>query len=159
MKFQLVLLTSTIASATLPSPATASEKAKSYYDNQTPVTPGECDHYCGVWYNQSSSGFASATAHWNATPASYKLAAYEEGALAFWTGGSGGYGHCTIGAPKADTIFSTDYPTRGFVGHTTTAQITSSWGLTWAGWAKAYFPNANEETTIDEVTEESKEVY
>ena len=123
-------------------PTTAAETAKSYYDNQTPIAPDECDHYCGVWYGLAHSGFSSAAAHWAATPASYKLSAYEEGALAFWTGGSGGAGHCTIGSPKADTIFSTDYPTKGFVGHTTVGDINSHWtDLTFAGWARAYFPN------------------
>ena len=62
-------------------PATAAQKAKSYYDAQTPVTPDECDHYCGVWYGLSSSGFPSAADHWAKTPDSYKLADYEEGAL------------------------------------------------------------------------------
>ena len=123
-------------------PTTASEKAKSYYDNHTPITPYECDHYCGVWYGLSHSGFPSAAEHWEETPASYKLSGYEEGALAFWTGGSSGAGHCTIGSPKADTIFSTDYPTKGFVGHTTVGDINSHWtDLNFAGWARAYFPN------------------
>lgn len=123
-------------------PTTASEKAKSYYDNNTPITPDECDHYCAVWYGLSHSGFSSAAEHWAKTPASYKLSGYEEGALAFWTGGSSGAGHCTIGSPKADTIFSTDYPKKGFVGHTTVGDINSHWtDLKFAGWARAYFPN------------------
>ena len=123
-------------------PTTASEKAKSYYDNHTPITPYECDHYCGVWYGLAHSGFSSAAEHWEKTPASYKLSGYEEGALAFWTGGSSGAGHCTIGSPKAGTIFSTDYPTKGFVGHTTVGELNSHWtDLHFAGWARAYFPN------------------
>ena len=61
---------------------------------------------------------------------------------AFWTGGSSGAGHCTIGAVEADTIFSTDYPNKGFIGHTTVGDINAHWtDLTFAGWAKAYFPN------------------
>jgi hypothetical protein len=124
-------------------PTAASEKAKTYYDEQKPTTPGECDHYCAVWYGLSSSGWASAAANWAGTPSSHRLSGYEEGALAFWTGGGGGYGHCTIGSPKTDTIFSTDFPKSGFVGHTTVAGINSAWGnLKFAGWAKAYFPNA-----------------
>ena len=120
-------------------PTTAAEKAKSYYDKQTPITPEECDHYCGVWYGLSASGFPTAADHWAQTPDSYKLSGYEEGALAFWTGGAG---HCTIGAVKSDTIFSTDYPTKGFVGHTTVGEINSHWTeLKFAGWARAYFPN------------------
>jgi hypothetical protein len=76
------------------------------------------------------------------------LTDYEEGALAFWTGGSGGAGHCTIGAPESETIFSTDYPTKGFVGHTTVDEINSHWtDLQFAGWAKAYFPNGVEAKT------------
>mmetsp|Transcript_36624 Transcript_36624/g.53796 ORF Transcript_36624/g.53796 Transcript_36624/m.53796 type:complete len:182 (-) Transcript_36624:110-655(-) len=123
-------------------PTTASETAKSYYDNQTPITPDECDHYCGVWYGLAHSGFSSAAEHWAQTPDSYKLSAYEEGALAFWTGGSSGAGHCTIGSPESDTIFSTDYPTKGFVGHTSVDEINSHWtSLQFAGWARAYFPN------------------
>jgi len=92
-----------------------------------------------VWYGLSSTGFASAAQHWEDTPTSHRLAGWEEGALAFWTGGSHGYGHCVIGAQHKDTIFSTDYPRTGRVGHTTVADITKAWGLRFAGWAKAYF--------------------
>ena len=97
---------------------------------------------CKTRYGLSASGWESATANWEGTPASYKLSGWEEGALAFWTGGSQNYGHCTIGAPKTGTIFSTDYPKSGYVGHTTTGNITEHWGLKFAGWAKAYFPKA-----------------
>ena len=69
-------------------------------------------------------------------------------ALAFWMGGKDGDGHCVIGAPSSGTVFSTDWPGPGFVGHTTTDEITSAWGLTFAGWAKAYFPNGVTETGI-----------
>jgi hypothetical protein len=128
-------------------PTQASEKAKSYYDKQTPTTPGMCEHYCAVWYGLSASGFPTATANWKAMPASHKLSGYEEGSLAYWTGGSNGDGHCTIGAPKNGTIFSTDYPKSGFIGHTTVSEINSHWGnLKFAGWAKAYFPNG---VTVD----------
>jgi hypothetical protein len=68
--------------------------------------------------------------------------------MALWTGGSHGFGHCAIGDPTGPTgkdgkdIFSTDYPTTGFVGHTNHKTITSAWGLQWGGWAKPWFPNA-----------------
>jgi hypothetical protein len=38
--------------------------ARQYYDNQTPVTPGLCDHYVGVWYGHSASGWPSAIDQW-----------------------------------------------------------------------------------------------
>jgi hypothetical protein len=66
--------------------------------------------------------------------------------MALWTGGSHGYGHCAIGQGhdgkgKFD-IYSTDYPTTGFVGHTDHKTITSAWGLDWQGWSLPYFPHA-----------------
>jgi hypothetical protein len=125
--------------------------AKKYHAEKHHVTPEECEHYCGVWYGLASSGWASATAHWEGTPDNEKLTEWREGAMALWTGGSHGYGHCAIGDPEGPAktgkcagcdIFSTDYPTTGLVGHTSHKTITSAWGLAWKGWAKPYFPNA-----------------
>ena len=78
---QHTLKNGTAAKLGMNDPTTASELAKSYYDNHTPVTPHHCDHYCGVWYGLPSSGFNTAAAHWAAIPASYKLGGYEEGGL------------------------------------------------------------------------------
>jgi hypothetical protein len=119
--------------------------AKKYHTEHKSVVPEECEHYCGVWYGLQSTGWPSAADHYKGLPAKEKLTDWEEGAMALWTGGSHGYGHCAIGTPSPGSvgdIFSTDYPTTGFVGHTHHTTITSSWGLKWEGWSKPYFPNA-----------------
>ena len=64
------------AASGMNTPTEAAEKAKSYYENQTPTTPNECDHYCAFWYGLSASGFASATANWEATPDWDRLSGY-----------------------------------------------------------------------------------
>jgi hypothetical protein len=125
----------------------ASEKAKKYHKEKIAVTVEYCEHYCGVWYGLANSGWNSAAEHWKNTPKSYKLPGWEEGAMALWTGGSKGFGHCAIGTPHGDNaqhqnVFSTDYPTMGLVGHVDAATITKAWGLNFKGWYKAYFPKA-----------------
>jgi hypothetical protein len=52
------------ASSSQNSPAQAVALAKSYYDAQTDVTPELCDHYVGVWYGHSASGWPSAIDQW-----------------------------------------------------------------------------------------------
>ena len=126
--------------ATISSMADAAALAKKYYEQQTHLTgQGLCDHYAGVWYGLAHSGFTDANAHWAATPASYKLPGWEVGALAFWHGGT--HGHVAIGDVKLGEVYSTDYPKALYIGHASTATI-SSWvgsSMTFKGWYKPYF--------------------
>ena len=152
--------------ATISSMADAAALAKKYYEQQTHLTgQGLCDHYSGVWYGLAHSGFTDANAHWAATPASYKLPGWEVGALAFWHGGTHGHGMSApatpplcrlltrplrsarrpppvaIGDVKLGEVYSTDYPKALYVGHASTATI-SSWvgsSMTFKGWYKPYF--------------------
>ena len=119
--------------------------AKNYYENQMSVDVGLCDHYVAVWYGLAHSGFADATAHWQAIPASHKLTAWQPGALAFWSGGS--HGHVAIGDVQLGRVYSTDYPTKGFVGHKEVGDISSAWGFQFLGWTKPFF-NAGDDTTL-----------
>lgn len=124
------------------SPAAA---AQSYYDNQTPVDVGYCDHYVGVWYGLAHSGFDDAISHWNAIPATQKLPGWQPGALAFWSGGD--HGHVAIGN-HAGKVYSTDFPTSGRVGEAEVNDISSAWGKTFLGWTLPYFPGGADATVV-----------
>lgn len=126
--------------------AEAAEFAKTYYENQMSVDVGLCDHFVAVWYGLAHSGFADATAHWKAIPASDKLAGWQPGALAFWSGGS--HGHVAIGDVKLGRVYSTDYPTKGFVGHKEVGDISSAWGFQFLGWTKPFFNTGDDATLV-----------
>ena len=122
--------------------SSASALAKQYHEQHTQLAGVRlCDHYVGVWYGRSSSGFNSANDHWKATPPSYKLSGgWKPGALAFWTNPSKA-GHVAIGDEKLGNVYSTDYPTPLYVGHGSTDAI-MSWlgsGYTFRGWYNPYF--------------------
>ena len=91
----------------------------------------------GVWYGLAHSGFDNANAHFEQTPASYKLPGWEVGALAFWVGGT--KGHVAIGDEKLGHVYSTDYPSGKLVGHGTIEEVTGWCGHTFKGWYKPYF--------------------
>ncbi len=55
------------ANSSQNTPEQAVAAAKSYYDAQTDVTPGLCDHYVAVFYGHSSSGWPSAIDQWKGT--------------------------------------------------------------------------------------------
>ena len=102
---------------------------------------GMCDHQVGVYYGYGSSGYATAIAHWNATPATDKHPGdvnAPAGALVFWSGGSSGAGHValSLGGGK---IVSTDYPRAGITSTTTIDAISNGWGEHYMGWATPVF--------------------
>jgi hypothetical protein len=117
--------------------------AKKYHKDHTPVEPDRCEHYCGVWYGEESGCpggkqcWNSASDNWNNMDSNCKLEGWEPGALAFFTGGPDDDGHCCIGAHHKDTVFSTDYPKRGYVGHSKLSDIRRDWSnVHFQGWAK-----------------------
>lgn len=102
---------------------------------------GMCDHQVGVYYGYSSSGYATAIAHWNAISGADKHPGDlnpPAGALVFWSGGSSGAGHValSLGGGK---IVSTDYPRAGITSTTTIDAISNGWGEHYMGWSKPVF--------------------
>lgn len=100
---------------------------------------GMCDHQVATYYGYSSSGYATAIAHWNAIkdkhPGDTNAPA---GSLVFWSGGSSGAGHValSLGGGK---IVSSDYPRAGITSQTTIDAISNGWGEHYMGWAKPVF--------------------
>ena len=129
--------------------------AKSIYESQTelPAVPpkcntapcgGFCDHYTAYFYGLPHSGYGSAIEHWNAIPkGSDHFAGWQPGALAFFSGGSEGYGHIAIGDVSAGMVYTTDLVKGknkdGYVGHESVHDIESAWGLKFLGWTKPIF--------------------
>ena len=128
--------------------------AKQIYESQTmlpPVPPkcptgpcgGFCDHYVAYFYGLPSSGHASAFEHWSSIPAAKHYTGWRPGALAFFSGGSKGYGHIAIGDVSAGMVYTTDLvrgkDKDGYVGHESIAAIESLWGLHFLGWTQPMF--------------------
>jgi len=112
----------------------------------TSLGTGQCDHVVGLAYGWSSSGSHDAYAHWTQVPASKKHAGVRTvpaGGLAFFKGGSQGFGHVMIslgGGSFASTDVGTDGRYHaGRYGKTTIATIESSFGETYLGWTQPWF--------------------
>lgn len=119
------------------SPSAAIQKALSTTRND----PGMCDKWVASYYGYSSSGYATAIAHWNSIPVTNKHPGdinAPAGALVFWSGGSTGAGHValSLGGGK---IVSTDYPRSGITSTTTIDAISNGWGEHYQGWATPVF--------------------
>ena len=102
---------------------------------------GRCDHVMGLAYGWSHSGSTSARSHWLAIPGRYKHAGDSNvpaGGLAFFSGGSQGYGHVMISI-GGGYFLSTDIHGSGTFTRTTIAEIKSKWGQTYSGWAQPWF--------------------
>lgn len=102
---------------------------------------GRCDHVVGLAYGWSHSGSTSARSHWLAIPARYKYAGdhtVPAGGLAFFSGGSQGYGHVMISI-GGGYFLSTDISGSGTFTRTTIAEIKNRWGQTYSGWAQPWF--------------------
>lgn len=101
---------------------------------------GMCDHIVGLAYGHSASGHASAHQHWLDTPSRYKHSgrAIPAGGLAFFSGGSHGYGHVAISAGDGRLI-SNDINGAGTYTYTTISQIESKWGEKYVGWTNPWF--------------------
>jgi hypothetical protein len=112
----------------------------------TSLGTGTCDHVVGLAYGWSSSGSHDAYAHWTQVPAKYKHAGdrtVPAGGLAFFKGGSQGYGHVMLslgGGSFASTDVGTDGRYQaGRYGKTTIATIESSFHETYLGWTQPWF--------------------
>lgn len=102
---------------------------------------GLCDHLVGLAYGFAHSGSATAAAHWAAIPSSYRHAGSSTvpaGGLAFFSGGSSGAGHVMISI-GGGTFVSNDIHGSGSYTRTTIAEITSTWGEHYLGWAQPWF--------------------
>ncbi|SHG00890.1 Peptidase inhibitor family I36 [Jatrophihabitans endophyticus] len=112
----------------------------------TSLGVGTCDHVVGLAYGWSNSGSHDAYAHWTQVPAKYKHAGSKTvpaGGLAFFKGGSKGYGHVMLslgGGKFASTDVGTDGRYHaGRYGTTTIATIESSFGESYLGWTQPWF--------------------
>lgn len=102
---------------------------------------GRCDHVMGLAYGWAHSGSTSARSHWLAIPGAYKHAGDSNvpaGGLAFFSGGSSGYGHVMISI-GGGYFLSTDIHGSGTFTRTTISEIKSKWGQSYSGWAQPWF--------------------
>lgn len=100
---------------------------------------GLCDHFVGRAYGYAHSGFATAAAHWAASPGKRKDGVPPAGALVFWTGGRTGAGHVAISL-GGGMIASTDILRSGKVDVVSIEYLNARWGnLQYQGWANPYF--------------------
>jgi len=101
---------------------------------------GMCDHFVGLAYGRSASGFDTALIHWQTTPERFRH--YDKnppaGALCFFD--TSKYGHATICTGNGGLI-STDWGCSGCLGETTIATMEARWGR-FLGWTNPYFHNA-----------------
>ena len=103
-----------------------------YYDR--------CDHVVGLAYGFSASGSVTAYAHWTAIPSQYKHSgdtSVPAGGLAFFSS-SDGAGHVMISTGGGQFV-SNDIHGNGTYTYTTIAEIESTWGETYLGWAQPWF--------------------
>jgi len=102
---------------------------------------GLCDHFVGLAYGRSASGFDTAMVHWETTPAQFKH--YDRnppaGALCFFR--TSAAGHATI-CTGGEGIISTDINGPGTLGRTSISGIEAKWGAPFLGWTAPYFHNA-----------------
>jgi hypothetical protein len=122
------------ASQPLSAAAKAINKAKS----TTRWAVGMCDNFVANVYGFSSSGYATALANWNATPANLKHPGDMQapaGALMYWGGGDG---HVALSTGDGN-IVSTDIGGNGTVTTAPASAITSKWGKPYLGWSYPYF--------------------
>lgn len=114
-------------------------------------TVGMCDNFVANMYGYSSSGYATAVANWNATPANLKHPqdyAAPAGALMFWGGGDG---HVALSLGNG-TIVSTDINGPGTVSTAQASLITQRWGKPYLGWAYPYFQGKEATSVLGPVT-------
>jgi len=101
---------------------------------------GLCDHFVGLAYGRSASGFNTARIHWETTPAQYKH--YDRnpppGALMFFSTSAAGHACLSTGGGN---IISTDIRGPGTLGRTSIAEIESKWRAPYLGWTAPWFHN------------------
>lgn len=99
---------------------------------------GMCDQFVAKMYGFDSSGYATASVHWNSIPSNLKHPGDPNapaGALMFWGGGAG---HVAISDGKGG-IVSTDMPSPGTVSDQPASTPSTSWHKPYLGWSEPYF--------------------
>lgn len=112
---------------------------------------GMCDNFVANMYGYSNSGYATAMANWNATPANLKHSgdmAAPAGALMYWSGGSG---HVALSLGNG-SIVSTDIGGNGTVSTVPATMISSKWGKSYLGWTYPYFQGKEATNTLGGIT-------
>ncbi|MCU1681271.1 MAG: Conserved putative secreted protein [Amycolatopsis sp.] len=100
---------------------------------------GYCDRINALAYGFTASGSTTAYVHWTQIPGSYKHPGDSQvpaGGLAFFSNGGSGHTMISIGGGN---FLSNDIHGRGTYTQTTIAQIKSTWGQTYLGWAQPWF--------------------
>jgi hypothetical protein len=117
------------------------------HEGSTSFGSGQCDHVAGLAYGWSASGSHDAYLHWTQIPSAYKHAGSRTvpaGGLAFFKGGSQGYGHVMVSL-GGGSFMSTDIGANGsyspnHYNRTTISGLESAFGtVTYVGWAQPWF--------------------
>lgn len=138
------------------------DAALSFADDTSGTYPGLCDHFVGLAYGKEHSGYASAWAHWNATPAKLRHAGDKNppvGALVYWNDSvGGGHGHTAIvtGKDKNGEAIITSTHANG--GRPTTFTLSSVMPGAYAGWATPYFQGQTAKLDTSKVAQAVQEV-
>jgi len=100
-----------------------------------------CDHFVGLCYGKSYSGFDSAIEHWYAIPWDQKSTSHNppNGAVKYY--GIGYYGHTTLVIRDGKEI-SNDVKRYGYIDIINWGEIESRWGANYLGWARPWFSSA-----------------
>jgi hypothetical protein len=99
--------------------------------------PGLCLQQCRLWADIPPK-YPTATTAWNhANDRHHFGREIPRGAMAYWTGGSNGFGHIAVGmGGPGSPLRSTDAGGRGVVATHTLAWFDANWpSLNYAGWA------------------------
>jgi uncharacterized protein YraI len=109
------------------------------HTNNNPDYYNYCDRINAWAYGFTASGSETAYVHWTQIPSSYKHPGDSQvpaGGLAFFSGGGAGHTMISIGGGQ---FLSNDIHGRGTYTQTTIAEIKSTWGQTYLGWAQPWF--------------------
>ncbi|GAA1667616.1 hypothetical protein [Fodinicola feengrottensis] len=109
------------------------------HTNDNPDYYNYCDRINAWAYGWSASGSTTAYVHWTQIPASYKHpgdSSVPAGGLAFFSNGGAGHTMISIGGGN---FLSNDIHGAGTYTQTTIAEIRSTWGQTYVGWAQPWF--------------------
>lgn len=122
--------------------------AKARLGTSDPAYAGYCDRYAARAYGFERSGSTSAFVHWQQIPSGkgWKNGGNRTvpaGALAFFQGGSKGYGHVMLSLGDG-TFASTDVGAngryqKGSYNRTTIATVEDSFNMSYIGWAQPWF--------------------
>ena len=118
-------------------------RMRAWHDKATTVSPygipwkGHCAHSVAAGYGKQASGW-DAIDGWRHTPEQYRhhgrnKARPPRGALCYWAGGSGGYGHVAISNGRGK-VWGVDLPVDGRIGLVPVGEVHQRWGLTYLGW-------------------------